>query len=305
MKKIVLALILLTVATQIKAQGHLDMAPFAFEREKMATQELVCLMSGVKEIDDNVKWTMDKFWKNSKTSYESFTADFKLDPSKTYFQIRDVNPGTAVISSRNFFSSTMIVQVAIDGMYKNSTFRSVNISFDNIRSRKKPDEIIGADKTISAIADKSISYIMMMCANLKNFPMTKYPEGNYTSIRMDKEIKKLFIPYLQRLKTTTVLVPKELIDNGITEAAFAGLKIKYKIEPLAQITQRIKSGKDVKNYSQLLVIKKNNEEAVAYIVDIENGDMIYYGWVAAGDLKPLNDKLVAKLLKDTNEYFEE
>src|SRR5665213_629047 len=87
----------------------------------------------------------------------------------------------------------------------------------------------------------------------------------------------ILVLYKPALKNTTLLVPKEILDNGITKAAFAGLKIKYKIEPLDQIIQRTKAGTDVKNYSALILVKKDRMDTYAYIIDLETAEILFAG----------------------------
>ena len=269
-------------------------ARFTFEKPN----DLVYFEGFNKEIDDNIEWALKKF---CKTQYTITTPPqgFKPEPTgKTYIQIQ----------SYKGHQTTFNFMVPFNGGFS-TLLGGESLAFDNecLNPEKHPEEIIGADKTTSIVAYKALSYTMLMCANLKNFPRSIEPHSG-TNYTVAKDERKMFAPFLARLKETTVLVPKELMDLGITEAAFAGLKIKYKIETSEQIAQRIKAGTDVKNYSHLLIIKqgyKAEADASAYIVDLENGDMLYRGWAALSQKKPVSDKIIAKLLKRTNDPFEE
>jgi hypothetical protein len=114
-------------------------------------------------------------------------------------------------------------------------------------------------------------------------------------------------PNKPALKNTTLLIPKEILDNGISQAAFADLKIKYKIEPLDQIVQRTKAGTDVKNYSALILVKADRISTYACIIDLETAEILFVGGrdgdnMESKDFK-ITDKQLATLLAPSNIHW--
>jgi hypothetical protein len=75
----------------------------------------------------------------------------------------------------------------------------------------------------------------------------------------------------------------------------------YIIETSEQIAQRIKDGKDVKNYSHFIVYKRDKFVCNAYILDLETGQLLANNSIsaAAGNktLKLEDQHVVALLTK--------
>ncbi len=260
-----------------------------YNSKEFAKEPLVFRTGYNSEIDENIKWALDKFWTNSKTSTVDISNQ-KIDKTHSYIEIGEWHhkgqDGNFFVTEYHAINRTNDVKMIDKGLY---------MCFDNIKT-SETGEIIGADKTPHLMACKAITYTMLFCNLVKNLslPNGKELDGKASVSIMSKN--------KERLKTTTVLVPKELIDNGVSEEVFKNFSFKYKIESADAIAKRIKDGTDVKNYSHLLVYKKDNYFAHVYIVDIENGDLLYIN-TAGNKGYNIEDKLITKLMKNIDKPF--
>jgi hypothetical protein len=240
-----------------------------------------------KEAEDNIKWALDKYWTfGTKIKLIDNTQDaFKIDKNISYISL---------LKYEGDFSSTELT--VSNNMAGWNRFKIFSLSFDDMIKKGKDTKVIGADKDIKLVAYKCLTYTMLFCSIVKNFSIEMGNTFKFARAYTDK-LEKL----KEKLKTTTILIPKELIDNGITEEAIKGLNIKYKIETSEQIATRIKDGKDIKNYSHLIVFKESNTTDWAYLVDLETGDLINYCYLESGTFtktyKYMDDKRFAELLE--------
>jgi hypothetical protein len=289
MKKIIIAL---TICLQIKAQTTPPSTFIGLMDKPEIQKEDVYVGTGInKEAEDNIMWALKKYWTfGSKIN----TIDAQKDPFKSKKNI-------SFISLRNYKTT------GENGDYYNTQYTVINeigvenynnvflLPFDDFTKISEEGKIIGSDKNAKLIVHKSLTYTMLFCSLVKNFSVEL--GGAFKFVRAyNAKLDKL----KEKLKTTTILIPKELLDNGITVEAFKNLGFKYKIETSEEIATRIKEGKDVKNFSHLIVYKADKFNDYAYLVDIETGDLINYSSVGASAFsktyKYMDDARMAKLL---------
>ena len=289
MKKTILALL---ISLHVKSQTGPPTSFSGLVSLPEVQKEEVYLGTGMnKEAEDNILWALNKYWTfGSKIN----TVDAEKDPFKSNKKISyiSLNNYKTTGDNGNFYNTKYtVVNERGAGNYTNIFL----FPFDNLIKIGEEDKIIGADKNTKIIADKSLTYTMLFCSLVKTFGMDLGGSFKYMKAYSGK-LDKL----KERLQTTTMLVPKELLDNGITLEAFKNLSIKYKIESSEEIAKRIKEGKDVKNYSHLLVYKADKFNDYAYLVDIESGDLINYsnlgGTAFSKTYDYMDDSRLAKLL---------
>ncbi|MCD6020277.1 MAG: hypothetical protein K0S53_3398 [Bacteroidetes bacterium] len=291
MKKIAL-LLLLSFSAQKKLAQVLPPSSFmdCLNRPEIQTEDVVLNTGKSDTIEENVKWALNKYWIKP-TNIR--TKNFK-DPSDLSCSYVSVSDYETEGESGNFYNTHFRVVNQMKPTDGNIIFE---LSFDNMIAKDdKTATVIGADKDVDLLSDKALTYTMLFCSVTKNF------SNDFGSFR--KAIKA-YNTYLEKskekLKTTTMLIPKELMDNGLTNASLNGLNIKYQILPSSEITKKIKDGKDVKNYSELIIIKSDKINDYAYLVDLENGDLISYSNLGANiatkTYKYMNDERFNKLLR--------
>ena len=264
-------------------------APEAFKQclgdPEIATRSICLNTNYQKEVVDNIQWALNKYWKTSKAL--TVTELTPYNKKVSYLSVGDwQNKG----EDGNFISSKMQALKPISASAANVFFE---MPFDNIQ-KAKGEEIIGADKNAHIMACKALSYTMIFCYVTQSFNNPDMKKRKAFSNFIDSiDVNK------EELKTTTVLVPKELLDNGITEEALKAMKSRYIIETSEQIANRIKEGTDVKNYSHFIVYKRNKCVSEAYILDLETGQLLAYSSINAGKVGrtfKLEDRHVIDLL---------
>ncbi|MBA3682314.1 MAG: hypothetical protein H0W73_14315 [Bacteroidetes bacterium] len=261
---------------------------YCLNRPEIQKEDLMLTTGTYTLIDENVKWALNKFWVKP-ASIKLISSTAKTNLSCSYMSIVDLQ---TTGETGNFYNTHFRVTNEMKSQDPNIIF---DIAFDNFIAKDDEKVVIGSDKYITLVADKALIYTMLFCSVAKNF------SNDFGSFR--KAING-YNDYMEKakekIKTTTMLIPKELMDNGLTKEGLAGLNIKYEIIPSADIAKRIKEGNNVKNYSELLVYKADKMQDYAYLVDIETGDLISYanmgGGIISKTYKYMDDKRFNKLM---------
>ena len=259
-----------------KAQGP-DFPLFMWEmvgQDQLRTEAFKYVKTGNEEVDANVMWAFEKF--------NAFTTPVKaIDKNKDenfdYFKgnknisVLQINHFLFEGEQGDFYATRFRVCNAIKKPVVGEKFYDVvDFSFDDFARKKEKTLIIGTDKTSHLIANRALTFTMMYCALLKNFAHMEGSPRKAAKALEDKkeELKKQY-------KGNTVLIPSELLANGISKEAFAGLKYKYEFMSSDKITELIKSGKG-KGYSQFIMVKESTWFDNLYIIDLETGDLHDY-----------------------------
>ena len=141
-------------------------------------------------------------------------------------------------------------------------YLSFTFDFDNLTVK---DECLGIDKTETELKYKCVIAIMNLCAQLKMLePAIANKDRSYLS----------FDGYKEKLKTTTVLIPKEYLTNGLTKNAFKKLP-KHEFVSLEEINKRIMD-KNTKGYAVLNTYRTIESGSFLNIIDIDTGDFLLY-----------------------------
>ncbi len=296
------ALLFVLLSTMAKAQGP-DFPMFMWEflgQEQLRTEQFKYVKGYDAEVDSNVIWALKK--------YGNFTQPIKpIEKSKSkeadYFK---ANKNVSVLKI-DYFKTTgergdfYCTRYVVDNIIKKpmageSVYGILEMNFDDFAKEKEKDVIIGTDKSMHLLANRALSFTMMYCALVKNYATA---EGNGRKAIRALEDKKAELK--AKYTANTVLIPTELLDNGISKEAFAGLKYKYEFASSDQIAERIKSGNG-KGYSQLMLIKGNTWEDYLFMIDLETGDLTRYAWAGGGTFsqtyKYADDKRVKKLIEN-------
>ncbi len=299
MKKLIA---LLFVAGLCKAQGP-DFPMFMWEflgQEQLKTEQFKYIKGFNDEVDNNVMWALEKyspFTQPAKAVERNKNIDFDyFKPNKNISLLR-IDTYKTTGERGEFFCTRFVVDNYIKKpVVGEKLYGVLEMNFDDMAKEKEKDVIIGTDKNMHLIANRALSFTMMYCALVKNFAVM---EGSARKAIKALEEKKATLK--TKYAGNIVLIPTELLENGITKDAFTGLKYKYEFESSDKIVERIKSGNG-KGYSQLMLIKGNTWEDYLFMIDLETGDLVQYGWAGGGTFsqsyKYADDKRVKKLIEN-------
>jgi hypothetical protein len=272
-------------------------------QEELRTEQIKFVKTNIEEIDKNVLWALDKYGK--------FTQPVKpIEKIKTeekdYFKqnknvsVLRIDPYKVSGEMGDYYCTKFTLDNSVKKPMQGEKVYSIfEMNFDDFAKEKEKDVIVGTDKTTHLLANRAIAFTMMYCALIKNYAvMDGSPRKVIKALEQKKEEIKT------KYSSNTVLIPSEILDNGVSKDAFKDLKFKYEFESSDKITERIKSGNG-KGFSQMMLIKGNTWEDYLFIIDLETGDLAAYGWAGGGTFNHsssyADDKRVKKLIAKIGE----
>ncbi len=258
MKKFLLFICALFIVNSLIAQSWcVPKATFRNkDLEKMKKETLYVLNGYDKEFDEVVKYAVDKYWKLTPVKYINANDIEPLKKDKTCKMYLGIGGYAMLNYGRKFKHNELDLRV-------NSGFWSIcyKMQFDNLS--KPSDEFIGADKDLHLISNKIILNIMMMCAEMKKVEELGDAYSDYT--------------LKDKLSSFTVYIPKETIENGLTEDMFKKYITKAEVKTSDELKKMVVDQTDVENKAQLFITRAG-DNTMLYITNMKTGELIAYAY---------------------------
>jgi hypothetical protein len=217
----------------------------ALNKFKKLTMQ-VCTNGANAEIEETLKSAFEKYWNFCPVEF----IDYKnVDKDKPTLLLSDYE-----INSWTHYTFTEM-------SFTNTVWSHYNCHFDNLTVK---NECLGIDNTNEAFKYKINLAVLSFAAQVK-FLDNAFTENKTKGLNSWEGFK-------ERLKTTTILIPKEYLSNGLTKNAFKKIG-KYEIVPLADIAKRLAEN-NTKGYS-VLNTYKSIIGSFFNIIDLETGDYIF------------------------------
>jgi len=224
-----------------------------------------------KEFDETVKFAFETYWKHSPLEFISLQK-LKNDPSSTNFYISGYTTGK---------KSWRFCNINVPYV----TYKPI---FDNFIVGK---DSIGLDYNYHMKSIKVIAYIMCFSSEINRVKeMGGYPYSKYTGLK-------------EKLKDSKVIIQKENIETGrFTETPFKAALKNCEFMDSETLYNNMKDRK-IKENTSLLCISREDSNIFLSIIDINNGDLLYYNVFGLSSLntgKALDDSVIEKLLQDAS-----
>jgi hypothetical protein len=278
MKTINLFILLIAFSNLSFSQKIQFVGPGSSDKYDEISKRPITVVTGYdKETDAAIKFAFDKFWKFSTVKYmtiEEYNKSGKDE--KSVFSI-----DRHFIRDYGTYSSTQINWV---GQWKTNRPYLYQLPFDNLS--KGENENIGTDKTNHDISNKAIQYVMMLNSQIKllvELGWKKYMSHDYKD----------------KLNTMTILVPKEYISGGLSEAIFKKHFTKVEFLSSDEIKKRIMENKNLDNCAEFFICQDPDKNSV-FVMDLKTGDLISTaekGKTSFNRAKKIDDESIEKLLE--------
>ncbi|PBQ34659.1 hypothetical protein CNR22_23745 [Sphingobacteriaceae bacterium] len=275
-KIMAIGLLLLIGITSFSQERIVPGSKKGIEIIKESTLQVVVGEIG-EDYDEAIKTALEKYWKICPVEY----VDAKeVDKSKPFL-------ATNVYQGKGWAGKYQFLKLVFTG----PKYISCECHFDNLTTEKTG--CIGIDIDKAEWQLRGTIAVMNLCAQLRQ----------YEEVIITKEYGDFlkFEGYTQKIKTTTILIPTEYLQNGITKNAFKKLP-KHEFLSLAEIAKRIADGK-TKGYA-IFTGYVAIPGRFLNIIDLDTGDYLFYkelggGYVAGGTSMPdkLTDKDIIKALE--------
>jgi hypothetical protein len=200
-------------------------------------------------------WTISKFKLISLSQFDKLTEDQK--DKRSFIVLREMSYN---LGKDTYFDLIQIINCEKAGSYNKKLveYSAVGLRYDNLH--RKGEKSLGTVSNDHDRANTTIQYVMEMQQQLKL--ITELGEKKYKKLS-NKE----------KLKGKTIILSREYLKVGITEASFKKLGSKCEVMDADVIRKKLQDKKGLEACCQMYIIR-SLDTIDMFIIDLETGDLI-------------------------------